>query len=95
MVIIVSYLLLCSCRRNEDAENTPIRLDLKYIGRKEENLAQIRTNPPSPQCFSAKRTVTNTATPTTFKPRAQVHALYHSSYFYLTETYHTIYIQSS
>lgn len=57
--------------RNEDAENIPIRLDLKYIGRKEENVAQIRTNPPSPQCFSAKRAVTNTATPTTFKPRTQ------------------------
>lgn len=56
---------------NEDAENAPIRLDLKYVGRKEENLAQIRTNPPSPQCFSAKRAVTNTATPTTFKPRTQ------------------------
>ncbi|KAL8155063.1 uncharacterized protein LOC141661776 [Apium graveolens] len=58
--------------RIEDAENTPIlRLDLKYIGRKEENLAHIRTNPPSPQCFSANRAVTNTATPTAFKPRTQ------------------------
>ncbi|KAK1401208.1 Interferon-activable protein [Heracleum sosnowskyi] len=57
--------------RNENAENAPIRLDLKYVGGKEENLSQIRTNPPSPQCFSAKRAVTNTATPTNFKPRTQ------------------------
>ncbi|KAL1802609.1 hypothetical protein ACET3Z_031256 [Daucus carota] len=58
--------------RNEDTENTPIVLDLKYKGCKEENLAQIRTNPPSPQCFSAKRGVTSAAlTPTAFKPRTQ------------------------
>lgn len=65
--------VLGSCRRNEDTENTPIVLDLKYKGCKEENLAQIRTNPPSPQCFSAKRGVTSAAlTPTAFKPRTQV-----------------------
>ncbi|KAK2994818.1 hypothetical protein RJ640_015777 [Escallonia rubra] len=50
-------------KRYDEAENTPISVDLKSIRRKEqESLLQIRTNPPSPQCFSAKR-VPSKATP--------------------------------
>lgn len=92
-IALILYLFSSdSCRRNEDAENTSIRLDLKYIGRKEENLTQIRTNPPSPQCFSAKRGVTNAAlTPTAFKPRTQVHTpCIHSHYWNIIVFIHFI-----
>ena len=42
--------------RPDEAENVPISLNLENIRRKkEESLLQIRTNPPSPQCFSANR----------------------------------------
>uniref|UniRef100_A0A2N9II29 Uncharacterized protein n=1 Tax=Fagus sylvatica TaxID=28930 RepID=A0A2N9II29_FAGSY len=48
-------------RRADEAENVPISLDLNNIRHKrEENLLQIRTNPPSPQCFSATRGPTKT-----------------------------------
>ncbi|CAK8570839.1 unnamed protein product [Lathyrus sativus] len=42
-------------KRPDEAENMPITLDLENVGHKRENniLQQIRTNPPSPQCFSA------------------------------------------
>ncbi|KAK7401501.1 hypothetical protein VNO78_13036 [Psophocarpus tetragonolobus] len=43
-------------KRLDEAENIPITLDLENLKHKrEENLQQIRTNPPSPQCFSAAR----------------------------------------
>ncbi|CAH1445110.1 unnamed protein product [Lactuca virosa] len=43
-------------KMNGDLENTPIALNMKTIrGKDEERLLQIRTNPPSPQCFSANR----------------------------------------
>ncbi|CAA3029905.1 Hypothetical predicted protein [Olea europaea subsp. europaea] len=43
-------------KRNDDAENTPISVDVKSIKHKEEEgLLQIRTSPPTPQCFSATR----------------------------------------
>ncbi|GMP41758.1 hypothetical protein CsSME_00011735 [Camellia sinensis var. sinensis] len=43
-------------KRADETENIPISVDLKNIKRKEgENLLQIRTCPPSPQCFSATR----------------------------------------
>ncbi|KAK4379676.1 hypothetical protein RND71_001538 [Anisodus tanguticus] len=49
--------------RNDNAENTPILVDVKNIKRKDEEiLSQIRTNPPTPQCFSASRRITK-ATP--------------------------------
>ncbi|KAK4372171.1 hypothetical protein RND71_007555 [Anisodus tanguticus] len=49
--------------RNDNAENTPILVDVKNIKRKDEEiLSQIRTNPPTPQCFSASRGITK-ATP--------------------------------
>lgn len=49
--------------RNDNAENTPILLDVKNIKRRDEDiLSQIRTNPPTPQCFSASRGITK-ATP--------------------------------
>ncbi|CAI8596172.1 unnamed protein product [Vicia faba] len=41
-------------KRPDEAENMPITLDLENVRHKRENiLQQIRTNPPSPQCFSA------------------------------------------
>uniref|UniRef100_A0A5B6YHZ1 Uncharacterized protein n=1 Tax=Davidia involucrata TaxID=16924 RepID=A0A5B6YHZ1_DAVIN len=43
-------------KRADEAENIPISVDLKNVKRKEEeSLLQIRTCPPSPQCFSAGR----------------------------------------
>ncbi|CAL5382060.1 unnamed protein product [Camellia sinensis] len=43
-------------KRADETENIPISVDLKNIKRKEgDNLLQIRTCPPSPQCFSATR----------------------------------------
>ncbi|MCH86512.1 hypothetical protein A2U01_0007370, partial [Trifolium medium] len=47
-------------KRPDEAENMPITLDLDNVRQKRENgLQQIRTNPPSPQCFSAGLTKTN------------------------------------
>ncbi|CAL0326158.1 unnamed protein product [Lupinus luteus] len=41
-------------KKAEEAENMPISLDLKNLQyMRDENLQPIRTNPPSPQCFSA------------------------------------------
>ncbi|KAF2293589.1 hypothetical protein GH714_003159 [Hevea brasiliensis] len=46
---------------NEDAENIPVPLNLENVRHKGEGrLLQIRTNPPSPQCFSATRSPTKT-----------------------------------
>ncbi|XP_030962564.1 uncharacterized protein LOC115983865 isoform X2 [Quercus lobata] len=43
-------------KKADEAENVPISLDLNNVKHKrEESLLQIRTNPPSPQCFSATR----------------------------------------
>ncbi|XP_057495370.1 uncharacterized protein LOC130780405 isoform X2 [Actinidia eriantha] len=43
-------------KRAEETENIPISLDLKSVKCKEgDGLSQIRTCPPSPQCFSAVR----------------------------------------
>ncbi|BAT93329.1 uncharacterized protein HKW66_Vig0206560 [Vigna angularis] len=43
-------------KRTDEAENMPVTIDLENIKHKrEESLQQIRTNPPSPQCFSAAR----------------------------------------
>ncbi|CAI9103097.1 OLC1v1001531C1 [Oldenlandia corymbosa var. corymbosa] len=41
-------------KRHEDTENTPISINVKNI-RKGDNVLQIRTCPPTPQCFSANR----------------------------------------
>lgn len=60
----VSELILC--RRTEDTENTPISVNvvLENVKRKgEDSLLQIRTNPPSPQCFSATRGAPGKTTP--------------------------------
>ncbi|KAK2386343.1 hypothetical protein QL285_060253 [Trifolium repens] len=47
-------------RRPDETENMPMTLDLENVRQKRENsLQQIRTNPPSPQCFSAGLTKTN------------------------------------
>ncbi|XP_071729893.1 uncharacterized protein [Rutidosis leptorrhynchoides] len=44
-----------------ESENTPVALNMKSIRSKDEKkVLQIRTNPPSPQCFSANRATTNT-----------------------------------
>ncbi|KAF8009761.1 hypothetical protein BT93_J0680 [Corymbia citriodora subsp. variegata] len=43
-------------KRVEDAENVPIKLDLENMRHNgKEGLSQIRTSPPTPQCFSATR----------------------------------------
>ncbi|CAK7330799.1 unnamed protein product [Dovyalis caffra] len=48
-------------KRVDDAENIPVPLNLANVKNKgEERLLQIRTNPPSPQCFSASRAPTKT-----------------------------------
>ncbi|KAF5738375.1 hypothetical protein HS088_TW13G01273 [Tripterygium wilfordii] len=50
--------------RGVEAENIPIPLNLENVkNKKEERLLQIRTNPPSPQCFSAKSWPTKSSTP--------------------------------
>ncbi|XP_057978674.1 uncharacterized protein LOC131165045 [Malania oleifera] len=51
-------------KRADEAENTPLSplsVDLKNIKRREENLLQIRTNPPTPQCFSAAHDATKSS----------------------------------
>ncbi|KAJ8899217.1 hypothetical protein K2173_012393 [Erythroxylum novogranatense] len=53
-------------RRVDEAENIPVSLNLATVKNKaEERLLQIRTNPPSPQCFSTTRTATKSTTTTT------------------------------
>ncbi|KAI3755292.1 hypothetical protein L1987_55088 [Smallanthus sonchifolius] len=50
-------------KTNGESENSPISLNLKTIrGKDTERVLQIRTNPPSPQCFSANHGTTK-ATP--------------------------------
>ncbi|XP_076959640.1 uncharacterized protein LOC143635777 [Bidens hawaiensis] len=60
---------------NVDSENSPISLNMKNIrGKGEERVLQlqIRTNPPSPQCFSAANHGTKNATPSkAFRLRPQ------------------------
>ncbi|KAM7264358.1 hypothetical protein ACFE04_002041 [Oxalis oulophora] len=53
-------------KRFDDAENVPISLNMENVKQKGEDrllLQQIRTNPPSPQCFSAQRPPFKTTTP--------------------------------
>uniref|UniRef100_A0A251KFH6 Uncharacterized protein n=1 Tax=Manihot esculenta TaxID=3983 RepID=A0A251KFH6_MANES len=58
---------------NEDAENIPTPLNMENVKRKgEERLLQIRTNPPSPQCFSATRAPTKTTPSKASKSRLMV-----------------------
>ncbi|KAH7527843.1 hypothetical protein FEM48_Zijuj05G0009400 [Ziziphus jujuba var. spinosa] len=42
-------------KKNDEAENIPISVNLEYVKRKGDEKLQIRTNPPSPQCFSATK----------------------------------------
>ncbi|PIM99308.1 hypothetical protein CDL12_28192 [Handroanthus impetiginosus] len=59
-------------KRNDDAENTPISVDVKNVKHQEaENLLQIRTYPPTPQCFSASRGPPKATTPMPFRPMNQ------------------------
>lgn len=61
------------CRRPDEAENMPISIDLQNIRHKrEENLQLIRTNPPSPQCFSATRGPNKTTPSKASKSRLMV-----------------------
>ncbi|KAG2668636.1 hypothetical protein I3760_14G001400 [Carya illinoinensis] len=54
----------------DEAESVPISLDLDSVRRKrDETLLHIRTNPPSPQCFSATRGWTKTTASRTAKSR--------------------------
>ncbi|KAK2637095.1 hypothetical protein Ddye_031887 [Dipteronia dyeriana] len=56
-------------RFDDDAENRPIPLKLENVKHKgEQRVLQIRTNPPSPQCFSATRPAPKTTTTTTTTP---------------------------
>ncbi|KAL2514507.1 hypothetical protein Fot_28478 [Forsythia ovata] len=56
---------------NDDAENTPISVDVKNIkSKEEESLLQIRTSPPTPQCFSASQGPTK-ATPKSYRSKQQ------------------------
>ncbi|XP_028109569.1 uncharacterized protein LOC114308222 isoform X1 [Camellia sinensis] len=58
------------CRRADEPENIPICVDLKNVKRKEgENLLQIRTCPPSPQCFSATHGPGKSVPPKASRPR--------------------------
>ncbi|KAG5222950.1 interferon-activable protein [Salix suchowensis] len=51
-------------KRDDDAENMPVPLNLANVKSKGEELQlQSRTNPPSPQCFSANRAPAKTSTP--------------------------------
>ncbi|KAK3223994.1 hypothetical protein Dsin_011019 [Dipteronia sinensis] len=53
-------------RFDDDAENRPIPLKLENVKHKgEQRVLQIRTNPPSPQCFSATRPAPKTTATTT------------------------------
>ncbi|XP_057458481.1 uncharacterized protein LOC130749183 isoform X2 [Lotus japonicus] len=57
-------------KKPDEAENRPITLDLECIkNKREENLQQIRVNPPSPQCFSAAHGLNKTTPSTTLKSR--------------------------
>ena len=61
------------CRRADENENTPILLNLENVRRKkDENLPQIRTNPPSPQCFSEIRGPNKTTPSKASKSRLMV-----------------------
>ncbi|XP_015936766.1 uncharacterized protein LOC107462657 [Arachis duranensis] len=52
-------------KRPDGSENVPISLNIENVRHKREELLQqqVRTNPPSPQCFSATRIGPNKATP--------------------------------
>ncbi|XVF79613.1 hypothetical protein PTKIN_Ptkin15bG0003200 [Pterospermum kingtungense] len=57
---------------NDEAENVPVSLNLENIKHKgEERVLQIRTNPPSPQCFSAPHAPMKTTTPSN-APRSRL-----------------------
>ncbi|CAK9164659.1 unnamed protein product [Ilex paraguariensis] len=57
-------------KRDDEAENTPIYVDLKNIkGKGHASLSQIRTCPPSPQCFSAIRDPAKATPPKAFRSR--------------------------
>ncbi|GFP84852.1 hypothetical protein PHJA_000629000 [Phtheirospermum japonicum] len=52
-------------KKNDDGENTPISIDVK-------NNNNIRTCPPTPQCFSAGQGLSKAATPKPFRTRPLV-----------------------
>ncbi|XP_061353110.1 uncharacterized protein LOC133297817 isoform X2 [Gastrolobium bilobum] len=59
-------------KRPDEAENMPMTLDLENLRHKrDESLQQIRTNPPSPQCFSATRGL-NKITPSKASSKSQL-----------------------
>ncbi|KZV47247.1 hypothetical protein F511_07670 [Dorcoceras hygrometricum] len=54
-------------RRKDDAENTPISIDVKRV---KDGVQNIRTSPPTPQCFSANRGTLKAETiPMTFRSK--------------------------
>lgn len=61
-------------RRIDEAENVSISVSLENVKRKggENSVLQIRTNPPSPQCFSATRVPGKTTPPSKSKMMTMV-----------------------
>ena len=57
----------------DDAENIPVPLNFENVkSNGEERLLQIRTNPPSPQCFSASHAPVKTTPSKSSKSRLMV-----------------------
>ncbi|XP_073288537.1 uncharacterized protein [Primulina huaijiensis] len=57
-------------RRKDDADNTPLSVDVKSSKLNKDGLLKIRTSPPTPQCFSANRgTLKAEMTPKTFRSK--------------------------
>nr|GEV97735.1 ribonuclease H-like domain-containing protein [Tanacetum cinerariifolium] len=69
---------LIKSKLNCDPKNTPTALNMKNIRSKdEERVLQIRTNPPSPQCFSANNGTTKaTPPPKPFRLRPQERVIF-------------------
>ncbi|KAD4179356.1 hypothetical protein R6Q59_022911 [Mikania micrantha] len=60
----------------QESENTPISLNMKIIRSKdEERVLQIRTNPPSPQCFSANHGASKATPSKAFRLKPQERGL--------------------
>lgn len=82
IILVTKYLFTTLCRRFDEAENIPVSLNLENVKKKgDERLLQIRTNPPSPQCFSVTRSATKTTSSKSSTYRSMVCKLNASFYF--------------
>lgn len=63
MEIWSNCLWFCDRRMAEKENSSPVTLDMKKVNG--QGLLQVRTNPPSPQCFSAYREPLRRAKPPT------------------------------